>query len=84
MGYTGILVMAGANTTLQLTVPDELRGRVMSLHMLVFAGITPVGNLLMGALIEGLGVPGGVALAGGAGLVSVLGLTAWWRGRSAA
>jgi hypothetical protein len=29
-------------------------------------------------------VPGGVALAGGAGLVSVLGLTAWWRGRSAA
>ena len=84
MGYTGILVMAGANTTLQLMVPDELRGRVMSLHMLVFAGITPVGNLLMGALIETLGVPGGVALAGGAGLVSVLGLTAWWRGRSAA
>jgi MFS family permease len=84
MGYTGILVMASANTTLQLTVPDELRGRVMSLHMLVFAGITPVGNLLMGALIEALGVPGGVALAGGAGLVSVLGLTAWWRGRSAA
>lgn len=85
MGYSGILLMAGANTTLQLAVPDDLRGRIMSLHMLVFAGVTPVGSLLVGALMETLGVPRGLALVGGAGLVSVLVLAAWWsRGRPSA
>src|SRR2546425_4134508 len=32
MGFCGILFMAGSNSTVQHTVPDELRGRVMSLH----------------------------------------------------
>ena len=83
MGYSGILFMAGANSTLQLTVPDELRGRVMSLHMLVFAGVAPLGSLVLGGVIEALGFSRGLALAGGAGLLSVLGLAAWWRGRGA-
>lgn len=83
MGYSGILFMAGANSTLQLTVPDELRGRVMSLHMLVFAGVAPLGSLLLGGLIEAFGFARGLELAAGAGLVAVLGLAAWWRGRGA-
>src|SRR5207244_118176 len=47
MGFCGILFMAGSNSTVQLTVPDELRGRV-SLHTLVFAGSTPFGAFLIG------------------------------------
>ncbi|MBI4635270.1 MAG: MFS transporter [Candidatus Rokubacteria bacterium] len=89
MGFCGILFMASANTTLQLTVPDELRGRVMSLHTLVFAGVTPIGSLLVGWVTEAFGVPVGLVIAGGSGLAAILGLMAWWhrwsdrtRGRS--
>ena len=39
---------ATANTTIQLAVPDELRGRVMSVYTTVFVGSTPFGGLLMG------------------------------------
>ena len=31
-GFTGIIVVAGCNTSLQLLAPDALRGRVMSLY----------------------------------------------------
>ncbi len=44
------------NTTLQITVPDELRGRVMSIFFLLFAGSTPVGGYLTGVLAEQVGV----------------------------
>ncbi|HEU5322435.1 MAG TPA: MFS transporter [Methylomirabilota bacterium] len=81
MGGCGILFMAGANTTLQLTVPDELRGRIMSLHALVFAGVTPIGSLLVGAVTEAAGVPAGLVVMGGAGLLAVLALLAWSRRR---
>ena len=41
---------ATANATIQLTVPDGLRGRVMSVYTTVFAGSVPIGGLAMGAL----------------------------------
>jgi MFS family permease len=85
MGFSGILFMAGANTTLQLTVPDELRGRVMSLHTLMFAGITPFGAFLTGSITAAFGVPTGFAITGTCGIVAVLVLFARWRagGRAA-
>jgi MFS family permease len=50
VGFSQIAFSALANTTLQTVTPDHLRGRVMSVYMLVFAGSTPIGNLLMGGL----------------------------------
>ncbi|MEI7557051.1 MFS transporter [Candidatus Chlorohelix sp.] len=50
-------VMASANTLVQLITPDNLRGRVMSLYMLVFAGTTPIGGLLAGWLASAGGTP---------------------------
>jgi MFS family permease len=83
MGLSGILFMAGTNTLVQLTVPDELRGRMMSLYATVFAGMTPVGAFALGGLSETLGVPAALATVGGLGVVSVLALSLWWmqRGR---
>jgi hypothetical protein len=81
MGFCGILFMAGSNSTVQLTVPDELRGRVMSLHTLMFAGITPFGAFLMGSVAEAAGVKAALLLSGGGALISVLVLLAWWNGR---
>jgi MFS family permease len=61
---------ASANTRTQLSSPPELRGRVMSIYMMLFAGTTPIGNLLISAVAGG---PGGVSLAWvAAGLPCVL------------
>ena len=73
-GFSQIIFSANCNTTLQLIVPDSLRGRVMSLYAFVFGGITPFGSLLMGSLAEFFGVPTAYAVGGGLGLVSVIGL----------
>jgi predicted MFS family arabinose efflux permease len=57
LGFAGIMFTTSANTLLQLTVPDALRGRVISLYWMLFAGSTPVGALLIGALSRSVGVP---------------------------
>lgn len=56
LGFAGISFATTANSLLQLNVPDELRGRVMSLYMLLFAGSTPIGGLLIGSVSDVLGV----------------------------
>jgi predicted MFS family arabinose efflux permease len=81
MGFCGILFMAGSNSTVQLTVPDELRGRVLSLNTLVAAGSTPIGAFLVGSVAEAAGVAAALLVAGAGGLVSVLALLVWWNGR---
>jgi MFS family permease len=81
MGFCGILFMAGSNSTLQLTVPDDLRGRVMSLHTLVFAGVTPFGSLLAGSIAETFGVRASLLVSSGCGMAAVLALLMWWNGR---
>jgi MFS family permease len=69
----GILVVGGlgfmtqnatANTLVQTTVPDALRGRVMSVYMMVFLGFFPIGSLIAGAVAERFGVPVGAAFGG--------------------
>jgi MFS family permease len=50
LGFGMIAMAATANSTIQLTVPDRLRGRVMSVYTTVFAGSTPIGGLLLGAV----------------------------------
>src|SRR5204862_7219932 len=79
MGFCGMLFMTGANTTVQLTVPDELRGRVMALHTLMFAGMTPFGAFLVGTVTEALGARAGFLVTGAGGLVSVVAVSLWWR-----
>ena len=71
LGCFQILFSTGCNTTLQLDTPDALRGRVMGLYALAFAGMTPFGSLLVGTIAEHLGVRAACALGGGAGLVAL-------------
>ncbi len=78
VGIGGITMAATANSTIQLTVPDVLRGRVMSVYTTVFAGSTPIGGLVMGAIAGRFGVAesllvGGIvsAIVGLAGLVAI-------------
>ena len=77
----GCLVLAGfgmtitisiGNSLLQLNVPDDMRGRVMSLFSLTFLGFTPLGNFLYGILGHYLGPCLTVRL--GTSLAALLGL----------
>jgi MFS family permease len=79
-GAGAIAMSVSANTSIQLTVPDHLRGRVISVYTTVFAGSVPVGGLLMGAIASAWGVP--LALFVGAILSLAVGVGAWvWLGR---
>jgi MFS family permease len=70
VGYFVMLQMASSNTLIQVMVPDELRGRVMSVYSMMFMGLAPLGSLMGGALADRVGAPWAVALGGA---VSVLG-----------
>lgn len=82
IGCSQILFTASCNTTLQVTVPDGVRGRMMSLYALVFVGVTPIGSFLVGSISETLGVSAACGVGGGLGLLFVLALTARWRRRT--
>lgn len=71
LGFAGIMFTTSANTLLQLTVPDALRGRVLSLYWMLFAGSTPVGALLIGALSRAIGVPQTITICAGLALLGV-------------
>jgi MFS family permease len=79
IGLSGIAFMASCNTTLQITAPDELRGRTMSLYTLAFAGTTPFGALLVGTIAERWGVPVAFLVGGSFGLAGVGAFAAWWQ-----
>jgi MFS family permease len=55
-GWGIITFFITANTTLQRQVPDELRGRVMGIYSLSFAGLFPFGSLLAGFLAHRFGL----------------------------
>jgi len=56
LGWGIITFFITANTTLQRRVRDDLRGRVMSIYTLAFAGLFPFGSLLAGWLASKFGV----------------------------
>lgn len=75
VGFAQITFSATANTTLQTVTPDHLRGRVMSVYMLVFAGSVPLGNLFTGGIAHFFGAP--ISLLLGAGLSFVAAVAGW-------
>jgi MFS family permease len=70
---------ASANTTVQLSAPPEMRGRVMSVYTTIFIGSTPIGNLATSEIAAALGVPISFLFTG-LPCVVVAGVAAWlWR-----
>jgi len=59
-----------ANARVQLGAPAHLRGRVMSLFMLVFMGGTPVGALVVGVISERFGPRSGLIVGGVSALLA--------------
>ena len=57
LGAAAVTFAATINSTLQLAVAPEMRGRVMALYSVVFLGSTPIGGPLAGWLSAGLRPP---------------------------
>ncbi|HET6456179.1 MAG TPA: MFS transporter [Armatimonadota bacterium] len=56
-GWGMMTNMALTNTLIQTSVPDRLRGRVMSVYTLMFMGLAPIGSLQAGVIAHWLGAP---------------------------
>ena len=82
IGAGAISMAAMANTTIQLNVPDALRGRVLAVYATVFAGSTPIGGLAFGALAAAVGAALAIAIGGAIALLVAMlgGVWAWRRG----
>jgi MFS family permease len=63
LGIASQFYMTTIHTILQLNLPDQLRGRVMSIHGLAWE-LMPVGGLVAGVIAEVSSAPSAVALGG--------------------
>lgn len=67
----GLIAQSAMTTTLvQSLVQPEFRGRVMSIYLLMFLGMAPIGNFEVGYLSERLGYPTALAINAGVVLVA--------------
>jgi MFS family permease len=73
VGFTVLNLITAANSALQLSVEPTLRGRVMSLYMVVFIGSTPVGAPLVGWIADQFGPRWSI----GVGAVASLAVATW-------
>ncbi|MGM9466278.1 MFS transporter [Streptomyces murinus] len=64
IGICGLTVNVTANTTVQMATDPAMRGRVMSLFMMVFMGGTPLGAPVIGWITDTYGARVGFALGG--------------------
>jgi MFS family permease len=76
-GWAMVAQNATANTLVQTTVPDHLRGRVMSVYTMLFMGMMPFGNLQAGTIASRFGAPFAVGL--GAAICALAALLILWR-----
>lgn len=77
LGVATTLMSTAVRTPLQLATPQDLMGRVMSLHTMVVIGLAPVGGFILGPLAEATGTQVALALPALILLVSVAVLAVW-------
>jgi MFS family permease len=64
IGMFGMTVNVTANSSVQLSTDPAMRGRVMSLYMMVFMGGAPLGAPIAGWITDAYGVRAGLAAGG--------------------
>ncbi|MCD1258320.1 MFS transporter [Paenibacillus athensensis] len=82
-GLFNIMFATNSNSYLQMHTADEYRARVMSVYTLVFAGSTPIGNLLAGYAADRYGASGAYIVCGVLCLVPCIAIIWMLRIRSA-
>ena len=78
VGFGFMIQQAMSNTLVQTSSPDHLRGRVLSVYMLLgFQGMQPLGAIQAGIVAENFGIP--VAIGVGAVALLIFGFFLWWK-----
>ncbi|MGW2705677.1 MFS transporter [Streptomyces sp. NPDC001340] len=81
-GLASVTVMTTANAMTQLNADPGMRGRIVSVHLLVLLGGTPVGAPLVGLVSDSLGARFSLVLGGAISAVAAIGLSAVITARS--
>ena len=74
-GGAYLAIAATLNTTIQLQVPEQLRGKVLAVYVMILTATMPLGALVQGALIQVVGPRPVVAVAG----ATFVALALWMR-----
>lgn len=69
-GFCQITCTAQVNATIQLNSDDTMRGRVMSVYFLSFGGVSPIGAMYTGGLVNTAGAATDLVVSGAIGFVS--------------
>ncbi len=72
VGGATLVFLTGANSLVQMTAALDIRGRVMSLYMLVLLGGQAIGGVLMGRVTQELGPRTAMLIAGAVPAVATL------------
>ena len=82
VGFTSITCATATNSLLQLNTPEQLRGRVLSINVLLAQGSTPIGGLFLGGVGQAAGVSTAIFLCAALCLLGVVVTEAyrWWLG----
>lgn len=71
-GFCCLLFLTGANQLVQISTNLQIRGRVMSLYIMVFMGGQAIGGLLSGWLAEAIGPHAALVIAGGVPILAAI------------
>lgn len=55
-GFFMVMAMIASQTLVQTVLPEDIRGRVMSIYSMISVGCLPFGSLLSGSMAENFGV----------------------------
>ena len=67
-GVTALVTLVSANSIVQTSTDQVIRGRVMGLYLLIFMGGTPFGSPLIGLATDYMGIIPTIAMCGGISL----------------
>lgn len=71
-GLTALITLISANSIVQTSTDQVIRGRVMGLYLLIFMGGTPFGSPLIGLATDNIGIRATIALCGAISLCASL------------
>lgn len=77
VGLAALTMMTAANAAVQTTTDAGMRGRVMSLYMMVFLGATPVGSPFVGWVGQHYGARWSIGVGSIAALLVSIGVATW-------
>ncbi|MCL4270938.1 MAG: MFS transporter [Anaerolineales bacterium] len=72
IGWGTVVQLVSMNTTIQIRVPNELRGRVFSIYFWALQGVAPFGSILVGWVAQGWDVQTAIVLGGTTCLIGIV------------